>query len=130
MANELDAVTEAMLATLVPRAAAADPVAAAYAAGRAAGRRGVAAWRAVAAGVAAVGAAVAIRPAGPGPAGPAPAVTIGTLRPTRSAVFDPTPLQSAEVVRVQQALLERGLDGLPPPPRRAVFPPVAPGPVF
>ncbi len=56
MANEADAVDdgfEAMLASLKPMAAQADPIAAAYAAGRAAaGRRGVNRWRAV------VGAAV------------------------------------------------------------------------
>ena len=107
MSDEADAVTEfeATLARLTPSAAGADPVAAAYAAGHAAGRRGVNRWRvgAGAAVVIAVGPWLAPRSALPPPDRPA-VVAAPPSQPV--AIPDPWPLRAA--------VLARGLDGVPP----------------
>jgi hypothetical protein len=96
-----------------------DPVAAAYAAGRAAGRRGVNGWRCiavVAVAVTLVGSLAHVAPNGAKPAAAGTTAVVGLPPRFRSVV------RPAELVRVEQALLDHGLDGLPPAPRRAVFP--------
>ena len=100
---------QSRLAQLTPSPAAADPVAAAYAAGRAAGRRAMAAWQGVAGlGLAAAIGSIAFRPA--------PLVTAGSTVVTTAAVSPavPTPAVSADsVVVLERAVLDGGLDGLP-----------------
>ena len=119
MANEVDDGLEAMLGSLKPAPVRADPVAAAYAAGRAAGRRGANGWRGVA--VAAVIVSLVGHRGWVVPEGAGPTARRATLVVGPPPVFRPV-VRPAELVRVEQALLDHGLDGLPPAPRRAVFP--------
>ena len=109
-----------MLSRLTPTALAADPVAAAYAAGRAAGRRGINRWRVVVVATVFVAVGGRRRPAPPDRAEPRHLSQIAVSSPV-----DPPPFQvllrPSDVVLIEQAILDRGLDGLPPAPRRAVF---------
>ncbi len=122
MSDEIDRVEEqfeATLAGLRPVAARADPIAAAYAAGLASGKRGLSRWRAAAAAAAIIAASGPWRSPVP-PAARPPAATVVD----QPAHLPPLPqfFAPADMVRVEKALLDRGLDGLPPAPPRAVFP--------
>jgi hypothetical protein len=112
---------ERALVRLTPAPAAADPVAAAYAAGRAAGRRGANRWRAACLAMVLVAVGSRFWPAPPGRIEPRRAAVV-----TDDRVADRPPFEMAmrptEIILVEQAILDRGLDGLPPAPRRAVFP--------
>jgi hypothetical protein len=118
--NRLDEAMEAALGKLRPALSRADPVAAAYAAGQASGQRGLNRWRAVAAIAAVIGVGGQWRWPGPRPGRPltAAAVVVGQPAPLPNL---PAALRRDDVVRVEQALLDHGLDGLPPAPRRPVF---------
>ncbi len=108
---------ELSLARLTPAAATADPVAAAYAAGRAAGRRGLNQWRlGTGAALAAAAAVVAVVRSPSRPTSPTPvAIVAGTL---------PLPDRAGSV------LVEWPTDRLPPLPRRPTPRPGPGGPLF
>jgi hypothetical protein len=121
---------EVALGSLAPAPGRVDPVAAAFAAGRNAGRRDLLAWRAAAC-IALVGAALSwLAPAGrnqtadrrdaPGPTQPPLIVVAERPLPRVGDVDHPLPVQS--VLAMRRTVSEGGLQGVPAPrppmPRR------------
>ena len=104
---------ERALRSVAPTAAQVDPVAAAFAAGKASGRRQMHFWRAAAVVALAIGIGIRLLPAGRGGA-----VTLPHDRPGSIVVFqrESTPtaaLPDQSVLMLQRALEKQGVEGLP-----------------
>jgi hypothetical protein len=123
---------ERALRSLAPRAPRVDPVAAAFDAGRRSSRRHVQLWRSAAAALLLIAGGSWLIPIGRRGADVTRPVSPGStlvihMRPLQPAPAQPLPDES--LIMLQQAMREKGLDGLPAPRLPAVRP-VAAGDLF
>lgn len=114
-------VFEETLRSTTPSAARLDPLAAAFAAGRKSGQHQVQLWRSTTAVAILLGVGALFLPAGHPHTNP-PAEFRG---PVVAASYEPAPVSDQSLIALQEAVRERGLDGLPTVRTPAVRPPRA-----